>query len=247
MKRRIFATIAAILLSFTLLVPVYAEYSLPRLIDNADLLSPEEESTLIDQLDEISERRNYDVVVVTVNRLNGKSAEAFADDFYDYNGYGMGDSRDGVMLLVSMEESEYYITTHGSGIDAINDRRIDEIGAKITPYLSNGEYLEAFEAFASSCDRSKIRPLHVIISLVIGCIAAFIAIGTMKAKLKSVRRQPSANDYVRENSLNLYHSSDIYLYTHVERHAKPRNNSSGGSSTHVSSSGATHGGGGGKF
>ncbi len=258
MKKGIFAVFAAILLALSVLLPVYAqnamadsdlsaEYLLPRLVDNADLLSPEEESTLLTQLDEASERRNYDVVIVTVKSLNGKSAEAFADDFYDYNGYGMGDSKDGVMLLVSMEEREYHITTSGAVIDAINDSRIEKIGEEITPYLSSGEYFEAFETFASICGRSKIQPLHIIISIAIGCIAAFIVVGTMKAKLKTVRRQPAANDYVRENSLNITHSSDIYLYTHVKRHAKPKNNGSSGSSTHVSSSGATHGGGGGKF
>ena len=58
---------------------------LPLLVDNADLLTDEEESELEAQLDEVSERQAFDVAVVTVDSLEGKTAEAYADDFYDYN------------------------------------------------------------------------------------------------------------------------------------------------------------------
>ena len=39
------------------------------------------------ELDEISEKQQCDVVVVTENSLDGKSAQDYADDFFDYNGY----------------------------------------------------------------------------------------------------------------------------------------------------------------
>lgn len=55
---------------------------LPRLVDRADLLSELEEEELEARLDEISERQAADVVVVTVNSLDGKSAQDYADDFY---------------------------------------------------------------------------------------------------------------------------------------------------------------------
>ena len=41
----------------------------------------------------------------------GKTAEAYADDYYDYNGYGYGENDDGLLLLVSMGEREWAITT----------------------------------------------------------------------------------------------------------------------------------------
>lgn len=68
---------------------------LPRLVDRADLLSELEEEELEARLDEISERQQADVVVVTVNSLDGKSAQDYADDFYDYNGYGIGTDKSG--------------------------------------------------------------------------------------------------------------------------------------------------------
>ena len=46
--------------------------SSPRLVDRADLLSELEEEELEARLDEISERQQADVVVVTVNSLDGR-------------------------------------------------------------------------------------------------------------------------------------------------------------------------------
>ena len=58
----------------------------------------------------------------------------------------------------------------------------------------------------------------------------------------------AASDYVRPGSMNVAYANDVFLYSHVNRTAKPKDNdSSGGSATHTSSSGTTHGGGGGKF
>lgn len=80
-------------------------------------------------------------------------------------------------------------------------------------------------------------------------IAASIHVGKMKAKLKTVRRQLAANSYLKDGSLNITDSREMFLYSAVTRSRKKASSSgsSGGSSTHTSSSGSTHGGGGGKF
>lgn len=46
---------------------------LPRLVDDADLLTDSEEQELNTELDEISEKQQCDVVVVTENSLDGKA------------------------------------------------------------------------------------------------------------------------------------------------------------------------------
>ena len=55
---------------------------LPRLVDRADLLSELEEEELEARLDEISEREQVDVIIVTTNSLEGKTAQAYADDYF---------------------------------------------------------------------------------------------------------------------------------------------------------------------
>ncbi len=88
----------------------------------------------------------------------------------------------------------------------------------------------------------------LLISLAVGILVSLIVTGKMKGKLKTVRMQPAAEEYVRKGSMLVTESSDLFLYSHVDRRAKSKDDDSGGgSSTHTSSSGSSHGGGGGKF
>jgi uncharacterized membrane protein YgcG len=64
----------------------------------------------------------------------------------------------------------------------------------------------------------------------IGFVVGLIVVLILRGQLKSVRRQNLAGNYVRQNSMRLTHSSDLYLYSHVTRTRKETNrNSSGGS------------------
>ena len=242
-------------------------HELTRVVDLADLLDNSEEADLLSMLDEISNRQELDVVVVTVNTLDGKTPMDYADDFYDYNGYGFGENRDGVLLLVSMEDRDWWISTTGYGITVFTDAGIEYISEKFLPDLSDGNYADAFTTYAELCDEfiTQARtgepydtnnlpkePFNVftslLISLAVGILVSLIVTGKMKGKLKTVRMQPAAEEYVRKGSMLVTESSDLFLYSHVDRRAKSKDNDSGGgSSTHTSSSGSSHGGGGGKF
>ena len=123
-----------------------------RLTDDADLLTNAEEKELLAKLDEISERQKMDVVVVTTNGLDGKTATEYADDFFDYNGFGFGAGHDGILLLVSMEERDWAISTSGAGIDTFTDDGQSFMTGQIIPYLSSGDYAGAFDTYATLCD-----------------------------------------------------------------------------------------------
>jgi len=267
MRKQLFGVLLAMLLCVTMAVPAFASSNMPRLVDNARLLTGSEQSELLDKLDEISERQQADIVVVTVDTLDRKTPMDYADDFYDYNGYGFGADKDGVLLLVSMEDRDWWISTTGYGITAITDAGIEYISDKFLSDLSDGDYAEAFTTYAELCDdfftQAKTgqpydvghmpkAPFHAVkcllISMAIGLVIALIVTGSMKAKLKSVRMQSAAASYVKSNSMNITESRDMFLYHTMERREKPKSGSgSGGSSSHISSSGQTHGGGGGKF
>ena len=109
-------------------IPVCAEEipqdrQLPRLVDDADLLTDSEEQELNTELDEISEKQQCDVVVVTENSLDGKSAQDYADDFFD----AIAENGDGVALLIDMPNREICISTGGIAIRYLTDARIEDI------------------------------------------------------------------------------------------------------------------------
>lgn len=273
MKRKLSAFLFVIILCFGTAISAFAtetdgitdQYN--RVIDMADLLTDSEEAALTLKLDEISTRQNMDVVVATTNDSEGCSVMEYADLLYETCKFGYGDGHDGLLLLISMEDHDWYISTCGYGFTAFTDAGIEYIGNKIKSDLSDGNYAAAFSSYADLCDdfitqartdkpydsgnlpREPLSLIWIPIALVIGFVIAQIVVGSMKSKLKTVRKQAAANSYMKNGSMNITDSRDLYLYrtvTRVKKADESANNSSG-SSTHASSSGTTHGGGGGKF
>ena len=265
MNRKAFLVIIAFLLCFALCVPALAEgYS--RLEDFAGLLSEDERAVILAQLDDISERQGMDVVIVTVASLDGKTATEYADDYFDYNGFGQGADRNGILFLISMEDRDWAISTRGDAIAAFTDAGQAHITDEMVPMLSEGEYADAFVCFANYCDdyitqanagepydvdnmpKEKLDTIWIPLSLAIGMAVALIVCLIMKSQLKSVRSQPEAMSYVINDSVSFTEQSDVFLYkTLTKTKIQKAESGSGGSSTHTSSSDATHGGSSGKF
>lgn len=261
-------------LMLCLSVTVYAHAAAPVIADNSSLLTYEEAQKLEELVETVSDRWEIDIVILTTDSLEGKSAMAYADDYYDDHGY----ADDGVLLLVSMTEREWWISTCGKCIWAID---ADQLGSRFVPYLSSGNYYDAFTAFLEGCDiameadndrtdtdiwipdmqiqggypsaTAKPQPaISLGMCIVIGAVIGLVAVLVMKGQLKSVRAQSGADSYVRTGSLQLSHRSDMFLYQNTTRRAKPQNNNhsgshGGGGGIHVGSSGRSHGGGGGRF
>ena len=122
-----------------------------NVVDEADLLTTQEEAELQSAINQIRDEYQFDVVILTVDSTEGKTAEAFADDYYDYNGYGVDEENSGVLFLVDMGDRNWFISTKGRGIELISDEEIDYMEYEIIPYLSDGDYSYAFSEFVSTC------------------------------------------------------------------------------------------------
>ena len=281
MRRVLWAVLATLMVC--LLTPVSAAVAVPeerlkpRLVDDDYLLTTTQQGTLLAKLDDISERQEFDIVIVTVYSLDGKTSTEYADDFFDYNGYGAGNSRDGILLLVSMQERDWAISTHGFGIPAFTDAGQTYLVDQFRPKLSAGDYAGAFTTFADLSDDFVTQArtgepydagnmpddfeltfqsylMLLLFSLPGGFATAMIATAIAKRKLRTVRLEATAKNYVRSGSAELTDRRDQFLYSHVSKTARPSESSSrgfsssgGGSSTHTSSSGSSHGGSSGKF
>lgn len=273
-----FAFLAAFLLGSAATVSaagqIPKERQLNRLEDKADILTDSQEQILMQKLDEISERQQCDVAVVTVYSLMGKSAQDFADDFYDYNGYGMGTEDSGILLLISMEDRDWAISTYGFGIYAFTDVGIQFLTDAFLSELSDGDYMEAFTIYADKADDLLTRaangnPLdaddirqmqkQVWKSRVPGMIGAGVVLGILLAYIITRASMKKANGligggaceagiYMVPGSVKMTGAGEFRIGTRVNRIYSPRQEKqSGGSSTHVSSSGRSHGGASGKF
>lgn len=274
--RSLCAALAALVLLLALAAPAFAAESgfadlYYRMNDSAQLLTEDEDNELEASLEELSVRQSFDVVIATIDSLDGEgytSMEEYADDLYDYCQFGYGANRDGVLLLISKDDRKWHISTCGYGITAFTDAGIQYLGQQMTPDMADGDYAAAFRTFIRWTDayvtaareghpydvnnmpHEPLSILYLGLALVIGLVTALIVTGVMKSQLKSVAPQPDASTYVRQGSMRLTNQHDRFLYRDVHRTERPKasdSSDSGGSSTHTSSSGTTHGGGGGSF
>lgn len=120
-------------------------------VDQADVLTDAEEQELLTGLESFRAEQDFDIVVVTVESLEGYNVVDYAELVYDYNGYGGGDEHDGAMILISEEERDWTMITTGYGITAITDYSLDRIEEEIIMDLSDGNYADAFKGFADHC------------------------------------------------------------------------------------------------
>ncbi|MBR5496363.1 MAG: TPM domain-containing protein [Clostridia bacterium] len=256
MNKHIFSVLTALLMCVSLSVFASAyennDRTLSLVEDYADLLTDEEEAELDMKLNAFSEEFEMEIAVVTINDLEGRTSMEYADDFYDYNGYGYGENDDGLLALYvdgPAGEREIWITTHGKAISKITDVDIDYITDVMIMYLSDGNYAWAFNAFVDetiSVVQVSVSLIWIPLSFAIGFAVIFFILKTIASANKSVARKVDARDYVRNGSMIVTDSYDNFLFNNVTRVARPKNTSSG-SSTHTSSSGRSHGGGGKRF
>lgn len=253
MKRIVVLILALLLLA----VPVSASGYLVQ--DDSGLLT----DTDVERLEELyagyTETHGFTPIVVTTDDFGGLSAEDFAGEYYDIMGY----PTDGILLLVSLDEGEWYILTNGECYNRIDNWDAEAIGEELVPMIRDGSYYAAFMKFPELAAEvyAENEPLWedpdtevapaipkknygktIAICMAVGLLIGLIAVGVMSAKMKTVRLQSGASDYVRTGSMSVSRSRDIFLYSQVTRTPRPKSNSSGGGS-----SGGSRGGAGGKL
>lgn len=115
--------------------------------DGAELMSLDEQETLNSRLEEMSNRLNFNIAVLTATSLGEKSPMAYADDFYDER---FGPNTDGVVFLryISDYDRKLWISTSGIGIICIYDDYIDYIFDCIDQYIDDARYYELFNTYA---------------------------------------------------------------------------------------------------
>ena len=228
------------------------ERTLPLVVDQANIIPDDAETALIARCDTIAEEYKMEVAIVTASDFGGLIAEAYADDFYDFNGYGYGENDDGMLVVYKPGEEgerEIYITTHGNGSGVFFQGIREGIIADMKDYLIAEDYEKAFNMYLDRAEE-QLKPgtpvIWLFILALVGAVVGLLITGSMTAKNKSVIAQNQAKVYTRQGSMNVTGAQDVFAYSFVNTTPKAQNNDTD-SSTHTSSSGRTHNGSGAKF
>ena len=256
MKAKLILICLAVCLCFS--APLFGE---DRLVDNAGLLDPSQAQTIREMLDRVSETYNFDLVIVTEKNIGSSRPMDYADDFFDYNGYGFGDDNDGCLLLQVAESRDYWFSTTGRGIGVYNEIAFDKVESLVLKNLKKDNYFEAYRAFIKTSEEflkldargrsynflhyysSVFLAVFWILSLLIG----LIVVSVWKRGMNNALLKTQAASYIVPNTLSITERRERFLYSTVSKTARASSSSSGGGGSHTSSSGSSHGGRGGKY
>lgn len=144
--------LAMLLLTLTAMADV-------QIIDNANLFSSQDITSMQTIIDRIEREHSVDMVVLTTYDTPKDYSESmwkvrdYADDFYDRGGYGMGADNSGMLILLDMNNRVIWLSTGGVMIEYINDSREEAILDAAYPHLSWGDYGDAMVAALQKIER----------------------------------------------------------------------------------------------
>lgn len=82
---------------------VYFDANAPRIVDYAHILSEEAKAAMAARIAEITALTGKDIVIVTDVSNYSLGDDIYAADFYDYNGYGIGQEHEGILLFLNLD------------------------------------------------------------------------------------------------------------------------------------------------
>ena len=124
---------------------MYHDFEAPRVVDNADLFTDEEEERLAELISDVAVLENKDLVIYTDVTSYGRSHQQWCADFYDFNGYGYSLDREGYCLFICMDPENRGFYTVGTGNEsrelqtASNANQIDD---ELYGYMVDGDYFD---------------------------------------------------------------------------------------------------------
>lgn len=243
-------------------VDFHTAASTPRVVDDADLFTDGQEAAMAVKIAAMREAYNMDFVVYTAPSAYGMEHYMLAADFYQFNGYGVGDDFSGGVLLICMDPMDrgWFTATCGRYRDLYTSQANERLNARLQPWLVRGAegeedaygegVLQYLDDTASVMSGKKVYNyaipggLAAIAFLLIGGIT----LGIERGKMKTVRQAADAEEYLVPGSFDLRRHRDFYLHRTVTRTRRESSSKSGGGGGGFSSSGGrSFGGGGGKF
>ena len=228
--------------------------SLGYVNDAVGLLSPDEQQELETTAAQLAERYGCGVYVIIVDDYtdytNGSTRDFAKETYINYD-LGVGEDKNGILLVLSISDRDYYLLPKGDIANAaftdygqeqltqefLDDFRYDNWFAGFRDYMSTaGQYLEAAENGTG---------VNILFIVVIPCLISLAVCGIFAAQMKTARRQTGARGYISHGGVDMRVTQDQFLYhTETRQHIPDKSDAPSGGTT-VDSQGFS--GRGGKF
>lgn len=259
-------------LNYVLSTP-YVDASL-KIYDFANILTEDEQNSLLKLINEFREKYNTEIIIYTVNKPYNydKYNEDLAADFYDFNDFGLDfDYYNGIVLYRNAYSSDPYydIYTFGEAQLYFNDYRYNELLDDAYNLISGKSYLAGFTKMINYInnyykkgkprdyqdayidDLGYIKYYYVYhaplgIAFIVSLIVAIIVISIMIKKNKMVKEETKAEGYLDMSSVKYSKRDNIYIRSTTSSYIISSSSSGGGGHSGGGHSGGGHSSGGGR-
>lgn len=247
MKKKILSLLLVLCMMVLLGGSVYAlasEPQLPYVTDAAELLSDDTELRLTQMAIQVEEKYGVGIYMVIVEDYREFDSAGVYDATYAiYHEYtmGVGDGREGIMLLLSMNDRDYALFTYGEKTAyAFNEYGIAKLEEVFLDNFAEDDWSGGFEDYIRTCasylesaeagdpvSKSPVTTILVVVgaSLVIAAIVCAVFLGQMK----TVHKKTSAEGYA-VGSVYLTNQFDQFTHRTETRRKIERSSSGSGNS-----------------
>lgn len=172
---------------------------------------------------------------------------------------GVGDNDSGILLFIAVEDRRMVTITHGDGVSAFSDARIDEMEDEEASYLSDDDWLGAGEEYYALASETlayydkngSAMPAtdgrttdfnndsdgvdasdRLLFALVAGLIVGVIAAVVTRKVLKGQLKSVYTGedaDFYTKGEFDLTSANEVFMGTTVSRVPKPKSDSGGSS------------------
>lgn len=238
------------------------EVDMKYIFDISDLLTFDEWEKLEARAADISQRHGCGVYVAFVDDFTkygyGNDVYKTTYQLYHSNELGMGENRDGIIILLSMAERDYAMFVYGTYAEtAFNSYGQEKLEKAFLGNFKEDDWYGGVSNYLSTCDEYLTRAdagkpvrespaLLIAIAVVASCLLSGAICLFLKRSMKTVHQKVEANEYVAPGGLQLSKQYDRYTHT-TEVRSKISSSDDSSSSGTSSCSGGGGSGRSGKF
>ena len=194
-------------------------------MDMADFFSDEELAALNARAADLWGNLGVAPYFVLVDDTDGMTTGDYSEWYYMEHDFIPVDA---IVMIANLSAGETKVYADGSiCLDTLVVEDLDDMkaaydgsetyGGGVMNYLNVVEKKLGFDPVGA-----------LLIAAVVGLVVSVVVALILRGQLKSVRARRSAADYTRPGSMSVTESYERFLYRHVDRTAKPKDNGSGG-------------------
>lgn len=197
--------------------------------DIGDFFSREELDSLNARAEELWEELGVAPYFILVDDTDGMTTGDYSEWYYLEHDFIPVDA---IVMIANIAAGETKVYADGS--ICLNKLIVDDLDAMKTAYDENETYGGGVWEYLNEVERCLgFDPAAaLLVAVIVGAVVALAVALILRGQLKSVRARRGAADYTRPGSLYINSSYENFLYRHVDRTTKSKDNgSSGGGGT----------------